>query len=66
MKISLFIGQITKSPAGIASNDLAGRANAWIKFPQEGRISHDPVNPGAADMGKGHDKIMVEVSDSRT
>ena len=55
--------------AGIAyerRNDLAGRANAWIKFPQEGRISHDPVNPGDADVGKGHDKIMVEVSDSRT
>ena len=55
--------------AGIAyerSNDIAGKANAWIKFPHEGRISHDPVNPGAADVGKGHDKIMVEVSDSRT
>ena len=55
--------------AGIAyerSNDLAGKANAWIKFPHEGRIGHDPVNPGAADVGKGHDKIMVEVSDSRT
>ena len=55
--------------AGIAperSNDIAGRANAWIKFPREGRISHDPVNPGAAGVGKGHDKIMVEVVDSRT
>ena len=55
--------------AGIAyerSNDIAGKANAWIKFPHEGRINHDPVNPGDAGVGKGHDKIMVEVSDSRT
>lgn len=52
--------------AGIASNDIAGRANAWIKFPHEGIISHDPVNPGAAGVGNGHDKIMVEVYDSRT
>lgn len=55
--------------AGIAperSNDTAGKANAWIKFPREGRISHDPANPGDAGVGKGHDKVMVEVVDQRT
>ncbi len=52
-----------------ASSDIhyerTGRANAWIKFPHETRINHNPNDPGDADIGKGHEKLSVEVDDFR-
>lgn len=55
--------------AGIAyerRNDLRGDANAWIKFPHEPLIGHNPEEPGAVPVGRGHDNFMVEVSGGRT
>lgn len=45
--------------------DVAGKANAWIKFPHEELIPH-PDGPGAVDVGAGSDKMGVTIYDTRT
>ena len=51
--------------SSLYDGDVAGKANAWIKFPHEPLISH-PDGPGAVDVGAGADKMGVTIYDSRT
>ncbi len=48
-----------------SERDVAAKANAWIKFPRERIIPH-PDGPGEVDVGKGADKLGIQIYDTRT